>query len=471
MLPTIATGNVGSALAGQYEVANSCRFDRGSSSKLSKSISSSGNRKTWTWSAWIKRGNLPGATADLFGTPYTSLAKGSLYFDTSERLYYSQYEGGGASNNVGIRTNRVFRDTSAWYHICLIWDTTDSTADDRIRLYINGTRETDLGVNTNPSLNIDGVINNSSHDLLVAGDSSYASLFFDGYMCEVVFIDSQALLPDNFGEFDADTGIWKPIDVSGLTFGTNGFYLDFEDSSALGNDVSGNNNDFTVNNLTSIDQNEDTCTNNWCTQNPLSYRSGQTVPTYSEGNLKVVYAAGVNTFSYGTLGVQAGKWYWEVKVTFGSNVYTGIGFASAATNTDINGYLLRQTGQIYNTSGSASSYASALSSGDTVMVAFDADNGTLWFGVNGTWSNSATQTEIENGTTTNSAFSGIDMSSIWLPLSKGGTSSNSNTQSNFGNEIYSISSGNADANGHGNFEYTVPSGYFALCTKNLAEHG
>ena len=468
MLPTIATGNVGSALAGEYEVANSLRFDDGSTANLSKTLNSGGNRKTWTFSAWVKRSNLPSAAPVLFSSFLNTQNYGLIRFDSLGRINIVSKISD--TNNINITTSALHRDVSSWYHFVIAVDTTQSTNTDRVKVYVNGVQITSFSTSTYPSQNYSSIFNyNITHYIGRYGGSTTGN--FDGYMAEVVLIDGQQLTPTSFGESDEDTGIWKPKDVSDLTFGTNGFYLDFEDSSALGNDVSGNNNDFTVNNLTSIDQNEDTCTNNWCTQNHLSYRSGQTVPTHSEGNLKVVYAAGVNTFSYGTLGVQAGKWYWEVKVTFGSNVYTGIGFASAATNTDINGYLLRQTGQIYNTSGSASSYASALSSGDTVMVAFDADNGTLWFGVNGTWSNSATQTEIENGTTTNSAFSGIDMSSIWLPLSKGGVSSNSNTQSNFGNEIYSISSGNADANGHGNFEYTVPSNYFALCTKNLAEHG
>ena len=467
MLPTIATGNVGSALAGEYEVANSLRFDDGSSDYLSRTPSSETSTKIFTFSCWTKKSTNEEYQTLLSGNSSSSNNTGFFFNDTDELQFWNEIS---SSVNINIRTTAKFRDPSAWYHVVLALDTTQSTQSDRLKIYVNSV-EQDLTISTNVSSDQVTWINDNVSQQIGGLWGQTGSSYFDGYMTEVVLIDGQQLTPTSFGESDEDTGIWKPKDVSDLTFGTNGFYLDFEDSSALGNDVSGNNNDFTVNNLTSIDQNEDTCTNNWCTQNPLSYRSGQTVPTYSEGNLKVVYAAGVNTFSYGTIGVQAGKWYWEVKITFGSNVYTGIGFDSAATNTDINGYLLRQTGQIYNTSGSASSYASALSSGDTVMVAFDADNGTLWFGVNGTWSNSATQTEIENGTTTNSAFSGIDMSSIWLPLSKGGTSSNSNTQSNFGNEIYSISSGNSDANGYGNFEYSVPSGYYALNTKNLAEHG
>jgi hypothetical protein len=450
-------------------IENSCRFDDGSSDSLTRTFGSAGNKDTFTLSAWVKRAALTTAMT-IFGGGADDNNRLVISFGNSDDFRVTDVNSG--SGTAVIATNRLFRDVSAWYHIVVAYDTTQSTDSDRVKLYVNGVQETSFASTNYPSQNADQKINGAVGHFIASNKPSSPSNYFDGYMAEVVFIDGQQLTPSSFGETDSTTGIWKPKKIGQIAnAGTNSFYLNFKDSSNVGKDESGLNNNFTVNNLTSIDQSTDTCVENFCTQHPLSYRSGQTVPTYSDGNLKAVFAAGVNTFSYGTLGVQAGKWYWEVKVTFGSNVYTGIGFASAATNTDINGYLLRQTGQKYNTSGSASSYASALSTGDTVMVAFDADNGTLWFGVNGTWSNSATQSEIENGTTSNSAFSSIDMSSIWLPLSKGGTSSNSNIQANFGNPIYSISSGNSDANGFGNFEYAVPSGYYALNTSNLNTYG
>jgi len=444
---------------------NSCRFNVGDSDSLSRTPTTAGNRKTFTLSVWCKK--MSSSQMNFMGAGGTS-DQNHISFE-NDRLQIRHYNG--SSNDIIVNTSAVFRDESAWYHFVVAVDTTQSTNSDRVKLYANGSLQS-LNDTTYPSQDYEWNFNDT--EIQYIGRRQHSSAYhFDGYMAEFTWVDGQQLTPSSFGETNSATGIWTAKDIGRqlAPLGTNGFYLDFKDSSNLGKDVSGNSNDFTVNNLTSLDQTTDITSNNFCTQHPLSYRSGQTVPTYSDGNLKVVFAAGVNTFSYGTLGVQAGKWYWEVKVTFGSNVYTGIGFASAATNTDINGYLLRQTGQKYNTSGSASSYASALSTGDTVMIAFDADNGTLWFGVNGTWSNSATQSEIENGTTSNSAFSSIDMSSIWLPLSKGGTSSNSNIQANFGNPIYSISSGNSDANGHGNFEYAVPSGYYALNTSNLNTYG
>ena len=480
MLPTIATGNVGSALAGEYEVANSLRFDDGSSDKLSKNIASSGNRKTWTWSAWIKRANIPNANMDLFGTPYVSLSKGSLYIDTSERLYYAQYESGGGSNNFGIRTTRVFRDPSAWYHIVLIWDTTNGTGDDRIRLYINGTRETDLSLNTNPTLNYDGVLNNSTHDLFIGGETS--SLFFDGYMAEVCFIDGQALEPTSFGEFDEDTNIWKPIDVSGLTFGTNGFYLDFESSGSLGNDVSGNGNNFTVNNLTSIDQTTDTCTNNYCTLNSLDTYIGGTLPTFSNGNTQWT-SSGNSSSNNGTrmtFGLSTGKWYFEAKLLEATQTVIGYSLDSVTPFFDGTGYTLSNSG-FYGMyiDGSDNLYAivggtnqnnnlGSVTNNDIVGVAFDFDNSKFYFSKNGSWLNSGDPTSGATGT---GSFGNL-ASGTYLPsISNASWSISSNTSFNFGNPSFTISSGNSDANGYGNFEYSVPSGYYALNTKNLAEYG
>ena len=449
-----------------YEVANSLRFDDGSSDNLTRTTDTPDNRDKFTVSAWIKLSSHASKNpiVAFYGSnDYCSL----LYND--ERIQFIVYDGGNIAN---ISLTSRHRDFSAWYHIVLAVDSTQATASDRVKIYVNGVQETTLTDTSYPAQNADMI--RSTMTTTAVGrsvDQLGTNFYCDGYLAEVVCIDNQQLTPTSFGEFDTDTGIWKPIDVSSLTFGTNGFYLDFENSGSLGADVSGNGNNFTVNNLTSIDQTTDTPTNNWCTMNPLITRSG-TAATYSEGNLKVVWSHSVNVPTMGTIGVQSGKWYYESKMFWGSNSYIGITYDSTPTNTDVTGYLLRQTGQKYDAfTGSGSSYTSALSTGDTVMIAFDADNGTLWFGVNGTWSNSATQTEIENGTTTNAAFSSIDMSYIWLPMGKGGISSNARIEANFGNPIYTISSGNSDANGYGNFEYAVPSGYYALNSKNLAEFG
>ena len=229
----------------------------------------------------------------------------------------------GASTAATVVTNRVFRDPSAWYHIVVAWDTTQSTASDRIKVYVNGVQETSFSTANYPNQNTNIQFNRNTNGNYVGGQAG--SNTFDGYMSEVVYIDGSALDPTSFGEFDSDSpNIWKPKDISGLTFGTNGFHLDFENASSLGADVSGNSNNFTVNNLTSVDQSTDTCTNNFATLNPLA---GNTAITFSEGNLKAVFAAqSSRDICQSGFGVSNGKWYWEVK---GNNSYGRAGGITA----------------------------------------------------------------------------------------------------------------------------------------------
>ena len=271
MLPTIATGNVASALAGEYEVANSLRFNDDSSDYLDKSsYATATSTKKFTWSCWFKLGEV-GARGRFFdfwkgGGSGFSYGNG-LFFTTGHELGI----GSGDDSNGRIITTRKFRDPSAWYHVVAVYDSPNSTAGDRLQLYINGVRETDFSANVTVTQDWDYQAFTSNHGGIgTYYDKSTSSEFFDGYMAEVVFIDGQSLDPTSFGEFDEDSSIWKPIDVSGLTFGNNGFYLPFENSSALGQDDSGNGNNFTVNNLTSIDQTTDTCTNNFATFNSIS---------------------------------------------------------------------------------------------------------------------------------------------------------------------------------------------------------
>ena len=454
-----------------YEVANSLRFDDGSSDHLTITPSSAGNRKKFTLSFWVKRSSLESGNKCPFsiGNSASSTSDADwftlMFHGSTNTLRLVQY------NIVLFATNRVFRDTSAWYHIVVAVDTTNATADNRVRLYINGSEETSFSSSTNPSLNYDFAVNNTKEHMIGREDGN-ANIYFDGYLTEYCLIDGQQLTPTSFGEFDEDTGIWKPIDVSGLTFGTNGFYLDFEDSSALGNDVSGNDNDFTVNNLTSIDQTTDTCTNNFATGNPLDY-SG-TAPTLGNGNLSITSAELSDKPFRTTIAVSQGKWYMEYKCEkSGSDNDNHIGLWSAEDSLTSNyvGYQLYSWG-IFTQNGnkrnnqSYDSYGSAIAQNDIVMIALDKDNGKIWWGKNGTWFNSG---DPANGT--NEAFSNINtvvgsdgfVSFCFLPQQK--------FSLNFGSPPYTISSGNSDGNGYGNFEYAVPSGYYALNTKNLAEYG
>ena len=465
-----------------YNVDNSCRFESGDSDNLSRTnVSSVTNQFKWTFSFWVKLSDL---SASRDGNPFLlsdftdSNNRGAIFFESDDTLRIADRVSG--SFTFEYRTNRKFKDTSAWYHIVVNHDRTVSSPVTEV--YVNGVQETSFQTSTNPSQNGTSFFNKASQSSLI-GKYGGGSEFFNGYICEAVWIDGQALDATSFGEFDSDSPtIWKPKDVSSLTFGNNGFYLDFEDSSNLGKDVSGNSNNFTVNNLTALDQTTDTCTNNFCTHNPLI--DGDT--GYSEGNLDLSFAVdGTQLNAGGTIGFSSGKWFWEHRIISSGNTHY-LGIKSADSNlestTGSSGspsmYYTNGGKKVYNASSGGSSYGNTFTDGDIIGVALDLDNNAIWFSKNGTWQNSATQTEVENGTTTNAAFSGTSSSDgfpstqIYLPWivgQKGGSPFTMTT--NFGNPTFSISSGNSDSEGFGNFEYAVPSGFFAICTKNLAEYG
>ncbi len=450
-----------------YDVANSVRLNPPSNDYFNRTPSSASNRRTFTLSFWIKRWEISSSDWIIRATNGSGNATGLYFVGTQDKINIYSEDSGSAV--MDLKTYRVFRDVSAWYHIVIAFDTTQSTDTNRVKLYVNGVQDANFQNTTYPSQNRDLHINTDiAH--FIATDGAGSSNRLGCYFSEFCLIDGQALDPTSFGEFDEDSGIWKPIDVSGLTFGTNGFYLDFEDSGALGDDVSGNGNDFTVNNLTAIDQSTDTCTNNFATLNPLAVPGASN--TFSEGNLEITNSADANRASFSTIGVSSGKWYYECKVLSGEmKQFIGISKPQEATirpgdTAGSYGYSA-ENGQKYN-NDSGSSYGSSASSGDIIMVAFDADNGTIWVGKNGTWFNSATQSEIENGTTTNSMYSSITIDDFFMMAV---SVEDSNIQMNFGSPMYSISSGNTDGNGYGNFEYAVPSGYYALNSKNLAEYG
>ena len=454
-----------------YDVANSARFENSSSDYLNRTPSSASNRKTFTFSFWVKRTKL-GTNDTIYNVRPDSNGANRLSFHSTTDTFRIALEPIGKY----IFTTRKFRDVSAWYHIVAAFDTTQGTASDRVKIYINGVQEGSLvkgdgGAATYPDENTDLDIN---RDVVIniGRDLETSSDFIDMYLAEFVFIDGQQLAPTSFGEFDEDSGIWKPIDVSGLTFGTNGFYLDFENSGSLGADVSGNGNNFTVNNLTAIDQSTDTPTNNFATGNPLDY-SG-TAPTLGNGNLSITSAELSDKPFRTTIAVSQGKWYMEYKCEkSGSDNDNHIGLWSAENSLTSNyvGYQLYSWG-IFTSNGnkrnnqSYDSYGSAIAQNDIVMIALDKDNGKIWWGKNGTWFASGNP-----ATGSNEAFSNINtvvgsngfVSFCFLPQQK--------FSLNFGNPPFTISSGNTDANGYGNFEYSVPSGYYALNTKNLAEYG
>jgi len=449
-----------SAASGGYDVANSARFDVASSTRMEATNSSAGSRQIFTFSTWLKRSN-PDSTNN-FQVLYSAVDSGG-----NERIMFEgdkltwDFDISGVDYSVET-SGRLYRDFSAWYHIVVTKDTTQSTEANRIKMYVNGVQQTlaeiQLGFpdqNSNQSINMA-----IEHQLFAQADGEE----FGGYACETVLIDGTAYAADSFGEFDSDSGIWKPIDVSGLTFGTNGFYMNYANSSALGNDVSGNNNDYTTANLAATDQSTDTCTNNFCTLSPLwnSFNQG----TLSEGNLKSTMTSEAYKTHLASFGVSQGKWYWEIKVTQASNVnYLNFGVTDESTNKNIDFKALAGTTLYNNTTGKISingsedgSAAAKFAVGDIVGIALNMDDKEISFFKNGS-----------------ALFSDVDMSStsnLVFPFHIAYTYATYIFEYNFGGtQSFAISSGNADGNGYGNFEYAVPSGYFALCTKNLAEYG
>ena len=455
-----------------YDVANSCRFDDGSSPHMTITPGSNGNTKIFTASFWVKRGNFTGSEQEIISTYSSGSDNTTIRFLDTDALDFVDYQSGSAV--LKLVTTRVFRDPSAWYHIVCNIDTNQAVEANRAKIYVNGVQETSFSTNTIPAE--DATIKWNSTYAHYIGNNGNSGAYFDGYLAEVCVIDGTAYAASDFGEFDEDSPtIWKPKDVSGLTFGTNGFYLDFEDSANLGNAANGGT-DLSETNLAATDQSVDTPSNSFCTINPLVVRIGRTAPTLSEGNLKCVHSdSGGNTPAWGTFLLTAGKWYWEVKVTTGNYSYIGIWqpeYNNGLMDDALNGIVIyRQDGyKQAETAATAATYGDSYTGGsDIVSVAVNCDTGTIWFAKNGTWQASATEAEIEAGTTTNAAYTGKSFSKGIIPSIS--AYSGATHEYNFGSPPYSISSGNADANGYGNFEYSVPDGFLAVCTKNLGSDG
>jgi len=447
--------------AGGFNVDNSCRFD-GTSAYMSKTPGSNGDAQKMTTSIWFKRG---------------VLGRDIRWFEMGDLMLYS------GTNIIGF-ANRAFdfdvytvsnflMDTSAWYHIVWSVDTTQSTAANRVKIYVNGVLLTSAnGLHADISY-MDQNANlecNQQEVHRVGAVSTTAASFFDGYMAEFVHIDGTQLAADQFGEFDEDSGIWKPIDVSGLTFGTNGFYLDFKASGNLGNDANGGT-DLTETGLAATDQTTDTCTNNFSTLNPL-YQQGDNA--FSEGNCKVVLQAGDGTKGVASnIAVSSGKWYFEVKQGSSTNSVIQVREASDKED-DLSYYEGSYAGYQFNngnqyiTGNSSSAYGASYANEDIIMVALDMDNNRVYFGKNGSWNDgdgNADEANLNDYAPVNGVTNAI------AAFANANGSATATAEFNFGNPPYANSSSVSDGNGHGNFEFAVPSGYFALCTKNLAEHG
>jgi len=476
-MPLILPGNVGSATAATgFNVDNSLRVNAGDSAYLHKS-QGSGNRRTFTISFWVKRSRLNDRQA-IFSATADGSNECFIWFDTDDELFVK--ENTSNSTNFEIRTNRKFRDVSAWLNIVVAYDTTNGTAGNRVRIYVNGSEETSFANETQPDENFQTKFNDGSTTLNI-GRMNYDSEYFGGYLAEVVLIDGLQLAPTSFGEFDEDSGIWKPIKVSGLTFGTNGFYLDFKASGNLGNDANGGT-DLTEVNLAATDQSTDTCTNNFATLNPLALRNNPSAyyVTFSEGNLKLVGNDATNNGNgFSTMGFSSGKWYCEVKVlSVEGSLYPIIGvitensISNGSGNNGIIGQVTSDTVGYANDgekvlAGNETSYGDTYTDNDIIGIAIDCDNGAVYFSKNGTFQASGDPTS--GASKTNAAMTFTTGANYFFGVSA--YKSTSDVEFNFGSPPYAISSGNTDGDGFGNFEYAVPSGYFALCSKNLAEYG
>jgi len=462
---------------GGYTIANSVRFNDGDSPYLKDNegnAAPAGNRQKFTFSIWFKRCKL-GVTQMLASAAYSSGDEGYLYISGGDVLVWHH-----SSSGMGqMITTQKFRDVSAWYHLVWAVDTTQGTASNRMKFYINGTQITSFSTETYPDEDKQIYWNVGGTYYPYIG-RRHGGDYWDGYIAEVAQVDDAQLAATSFGEFDEDSPThWKPIDLSDLTFGTSGYWLDFEDSSELGKDVSGVGNHFADDGgLAATDQCTDTPTNNFATLNSL-YKSGV---TFAEGNTQADNQSSDWTSALPTMGVANGKWYAEFKVTDDASGTTrnAFGVCDATDGTilaenelgyqptgavgDSVGYPGDAANTVHKNGSNVSPTTSTYTINDIISVALDCDNGAVYFAKNGTWQNSGDPT---SGASKTGAITVTTGKTYFI----GGTVYDSTYQVNYGNPTFAISSGNADGNGYGNFEYSVPSGYYALCSKNLAEYG
>ena len=432
-----------------YNLTNSLRFRDSASAYLNRTPASASNRRTWTWSGWVKRGTL-GAINDGIFSAGTSFGTNNndiqtITFNNDCIVLVSEV---GGSIQYNLVTSQVFRDPSAWYHFVIAFDTTQATSSNRVKLYVNGLQVTAFSTSTYPSQNYDGWINSANQHRI----ASRVSPDFDGYMAEINFIDGQALTPSSFGSTNALTGVWQPAKYTG-SYGTNGFYLPFTNTtstSTLGNDFSGNSNTWTVNNISltagaTYDSMTDVPTltsataANYCVLNPLNTAGGLTA---NSGNLNTTGTNNLQQIA-GTFGMSVGKWYYEQTVVArGGSTSIGIGGSPRANSyvgdaIDQYGYFAINGDKYTNSSNAA--YGATYTTGDIIGVAYDADTGSLSF--------------YKNGASQGVAFTGI--TGTMFPLVDGRTTGGTSQQAlNFGQRPFS---------------YTPPTGFVALNTFNLPE--
>ena len=447
-----------------HEISNSLRFDAATTPFLNFTPGSASNLRTWTWSGWLKK-NTPKEFHTVFAatTEQNSGNSHSYIAYYLDDLYINDYTHSGSTTNYLLITDAKFRDPLAWQHVVFALDTTQATASNRAKLYVNGVQVTSFSTETYPAEDFDGKINSTLKHFIGNGFGSQTEANnYDGYLADVNFIDGLQLGPSSFGELKND--IWISKDTSGLTFGTNGFRQQYKQvgtgtasSSTIGADTSGETNHYTSNNLTASDVVLDSPTNNFCTLNPLRDRAGSTgFCTFAEGNLKSGNEASTHAYSTFTTG-KSGKWYFEVGLTAHSGTHKGI--VELAPTDDYGEDATLHVGFSFNGNKNVDqsygqSYGSAVSVGDIVGVAVDVDGSSINFYVNNS-AQGAISHDFTDYIIYNAHASGSTMTSNF-----GQDSSFAGTEN---------PKGNADGNGIGDFYYAPPSGFLALCTSNLPD--
>jgi len=472
------TANRGSISTG-YEIDNSCKFENDNVEKMTHTYDSvPTSQQKGTMSIWYKRTEI-GTNIGLwqFGDDssgdYLAVRWARDIYGSGES-YRSKTDGTGLT--IG-GVNGAVRDTAAWYHMVVAIDTTQATATNRFRVYRNG-EELTWSSDSRASIaqNANMAIGENGKDIII-GEGVYR---FNGYIAEVNYVDGQQLTSTDFGEYDSDSGIWIPKKYTG-TYGNNGFYLDFKNASNLGEDKSGNNHDFTLNNITAADQATDTPTNNFATFNPLS----PSVPTYNtltEGGTQMNSLGNAWTTVWSSVPLFKGKWYAEFKRTATNNVFIGAGgidsnlyyynlnyVGNNGNGTTFSVGLYSINGDFYSGSGvTGSSYAT----GDILCLAVDQDNGAIYFRKNNdAWMGDGTNAGNPASGASRTGAQIIDWGTATV-LAASIYSSGDTVQANFGGYTsFSNSTSYSDELGMGSFVYEPPASYLAICTKNLAEYG
>ena len=459
------------------------------STYLTRTPSSAGNLKKWTWSAWIKKSLSDGADVGVFGQYVDSNNYFRIRYRSDQRLQVDNYNSGSATFSVILGVEH--RDPSGWYHLVVAYDSAQGTDSNRVKIYVNGVLQTVFQTAAYPSVNVDTKIPNTGSAIELGRTTQ--NQYFNGYMNNVAFVDGTALTPTSFGETDSTSGIWKFKSPSGITWGTNGVHLKMDNSGNLGLDSSGQTNNFTLSG--NGRQAKDT---------PTNVRATTATPTWYDGTI----ANGGNTISTNqtsyryqpsSLGVSTGKWYWEVKLSTASD-YALAGITDAASPISVattvilgsgaydysiyygNGTTGGGNGHLYNNAGvnpgnTPGQFMAGFSQGDIITFALDLSSSTkkLYIGANGNWANgsNATDQTFSNSTGKTITAPSSTNTGIYFPAVGDYGGATSVFDLNFGNGYFGTTAiTSAGSNGNGSlFEYDVPSGYYALNTKNINTYG